>query len=165
MVWRCNNHHGRVLWRVTVWDRMDSSDQRYATRGIVLSHLQWSRGVNFRTLFAVGFRACIIGGASVIRRMVRMGDSSITLCSSSFTLCSTCGVLVNAGGWRISLIFDWSSLISRHPFLVALAIAVDSANSSVIAQKCCYRVMFGIWQCWGNSSVEPKIWYAWVSRI
>ncbi len=114
-------------------------------------NLRWIRGVFFRTLFAVGFHACIIRGASIILGTVRMGVSSITFCSSSLTLCSTCGVFAKAGGWRMSLIFDRRSLMSRLPLLVALAIAVDLANLLVSVQKCWCRVMFGIWQCWGES--------------
>ncbi len=47
-----------------------------------------NRGVCFSLLFAVGFRAFMIGGAFVMRGMVRMGVSSITLCSCILTLCS-----------------------------------------------------------------------------
>ena len=45
------------------------------------------RGVFFKALFAVGLRACMMGGALVIHGMVRIGVSSITLCCSSLTLC------------------------------------------------------------------------------
>jgi hypothetical protein len=51
-------------------------------------------------------------------------------------------------------------LMNLLPLSVALAIAVDLANLSVSARKCWCRVMFGIWQCCGKSSVEPKIQYA-----
>ncbi len=54
------------------------------------ANLWWSRSVISRTCFAVGFHAPIFGGASVICRTVRMGVSSITLCSSSLTLSSAC---------------------------------------------------------------------------
>jgi hypothetical protein len=36
--------------------------------------------MSFSTRFAVGFRDCIIGGAFMMRGMVRMGVLSITLC-------------------------------------------------------------------------------------
>ncbi len=91
-------------------------------------NLRWSHGVFFGTLYNVGFHACIIGGASMILGTVRMGVSSITLCSSSLTLYSAWGVFVKAGGWRISSIFDWSSLMSLLLLSVALVIAVDLAN-------------------------------------
>ncbi len=123
---------------------------------------RWIRGVIFRTLFAVGLRTCIIGGASVILGTLRMDVSSITHCTSTLTLCSACGECAEAGGWRISSIFDWRSLMSLWLLLVALAIAVDLANLSLSAQKCWCRVMLGIWQCCGKSFVETKIWYAWV---
>jgi len=50
-------------------------------------------GIVFIARFVVGFRDCIIGGASVIREMVSMGAASVTLCFSlrNFscpTLCS-----------------------------------------------------------------------------
>jgi hypothetical protein len=46
-------------------------------------------GVVFNAHFAVGFLDCIIAGALVMCGMVRMGVSSITLCSCSLiTLCS-----------------------------------------------------------------------------
>ena len=45
------------------------------------------RGVFFKALLAVGLCACMMGGALVIRGMVRIGVSSITLCCSSLTLC------------------------------------------------------------------------------
>ena len=53
-----------------------------------------TRGVCFSILFAVGFCELMIGGALVMRGMVRMGVWSITLCaairaSMSLTLCSS----------------------------------------------------------------------------
>jgi hypothetical protein len=39
--------------------------------------------VVFNTRFAVGFQVSMIGGASVMQGIVRMGVSSITLCSAS----------------------------------------------------------------------------------
>ncbi len=47
----------------------------------VLFHItrQCRQGVSFSVRFAVGFCDCIIGGAFVMRGMVRMGVSSITL--------------------------------------------------------------------------------------
>ena len=48
---------------------------------------RWRRGVVCKLLLAVGFLVRIIGGASVMRGTVSMGDSSITLCSSSRASC------------------------------------------------------------------------------
>ena len=45
---------------------------------LFLVTLLWSRAVFFTVLFAVGFRDCMMFGASVIRGIVSMGDSSIT---------------------------------------------------------------------------------------
>ncbi len=81
---------------------------------------QWTCGVIFKTLFAVGSHACIIGGASVILGTVRIGVSSITLCSSSLTLCSLCVASAIVGGCRISSTFDWRSLMSLLPLLLHL---------------------------------------------
>jgi len=48
----------------------------------VLFRVTWlcNRGVCFIVRFAVGLRASMIGGASVILGTVRMGDSLMTLC-------------------------------------------------------------------------------------
>ena len=51
--------------------------------------LAWILGVDFSARLEVGLRACIIGGALVMRGTVMMGDSSITLCSSALTLWSS----------------------------------------------------------------------------
>ncbi len=52
--------------------------------GVLLRVIRrWRRGVLFNARLVVGFRASIIEGASVIRWMVNMGASSITLCSSA----------------------------------------------------------------------------------
>jgi hypothetical protein len=51
--------------------------------------LAWILGVDFSASLEVGLRACIIGGALVMRGTVMMGDSSITLCSSALTLWSS----------------------------------------------------------------------------
>ncbi len=98
--------------------------------------LPWIRGAFLRVPFAVGLRDCIIGGASVIPGMVSMGVVSITICSSFLTLCSARGVAVDQGGVRTAFILDWRSLTSRLPLVVAPAMAVASANSSVSARKC-----------------------------
>ncbi len=93
-------------------------------------------GVLLRACFDVGLQACMIGGASVMRRMVGIGVSLITLCSSSGTLCSALSVAVELGGVRIALILDWSSLISLWPLGVTPAMAISSANLSMSARKC-----------------------------
>ena len=130
----------------------------------------WILGVDFSERFEVGLRACIIGGASVMRGTVTMGDSSITLCSSALTLCSSAltlccarGVATDAWGVRMCFIFTCNFLMSALPLAVVPALVVTSASSSVSARKCWCCVRFGTWQCWGNSSVDPDILYALVS--
>ena len=130
----------------------------------------WILGVDFSARLEVGFRACIIGGASVMRGTVMMGDSSITLCSSTRTLCSSsltlccaCGVATDAWGARMCLIFICNCLMSALPFAVVPALVVTSASSLVSARKCWCCVRFGTWQCCGKSSVEPDILYALIS--
>jgi hypothetical protein len=104
---------------------------------------QCIRGVFLSAHFDVGLRACMIGGAFVMRGMVSMGVSSITLCCSSLTLCSAICVALALGGVRIVLILDWSSLMSLYPLGVAPAMAVFSANLSVSARKCWCAVKLG----------------------
>ena len=115
-------------------------------------------GVFFKALFAVGLRACMMGGAFEIRGMVRIGVSSITLFSSSLTLCcslvtlcSDFGVAVNAGG---------NNFNRRLPLLVEAATAVVSRSSSLRARRCWCGDMFGIWQCCGKSSADHDMGYA-----
>ncbi len=93
---------------------------------ILVTHL-CIRGVFLSARFDMGLQACRIGCTSVMRRMVNMGVSSITLCCSSLTLCSAICVALALGNVRIVLILDWSSLMSLRPFVVALALAVFSA--------------------------------------
>ena len=96
-----------------------------------------TRGVFLIIRFAVGFRDCIIGGASVSFLPMSIGDF-ITLCLSSgvaviITLC--CGDVGDAcNSLTMSLC---RSLMMRCPWGVALAAAVASVNSSVSALKCC----------------------------
>jgi hypothetical protein len=132
--------------------------------------LAWILGVDFSARFDVGLRACIIGGASVMRGTVTMGDSSITLCSSALTLCSSAltlccarGVATDAWGVRMCFIFTCNFLISALPLAVVPALVVTSASSSVSSRRCCCGVRFGTWQCCGNSSDDPDILYALVS--
>jgi hypothetical protein len=100
--------------------------------------------------FAVGFRACMMGGASVIRLIVIIGASSITLCfrslSANLTLCSS---LLAAVGFNILVMLVWRFLMHARPFGVAAAIAVSVASSSVNARRCWMLVRFGSWQCCG----------------
>jgi hypothetical protein len=100
------------------------------------------RGVFLSAHFDMGLQACMIGGASVMRRMVSMGVSSITLCCSFLTLCSAICVALALGGVRIVLILDWISLMSLRPYWVAPALAVFAANLSVSARKCWCAVEF-----------------------
>lgn len=102
-----------------------------------------SLGVFFSALFAVGFRASIVEGAFVILGIVKMGVSSITLCSSSravsFTLClSTAGVGVKMLSIRLR-----RRLSKRRPLVVAPAGCAHSVSSSVSAQKCWWASMSG----------------------
>ncbi len=55
----------------------------------VLLRVTWlcSRGVVRNVRLAVGLRVSMMGGASAIRGIVIMGESSITLCSASRALC------------------------------------------------------------------------------
>ena len=105
--------------------------------------LAWILGVDFSAQLEVGFLACIIGGALVMRVTVMMGVSSITLCSSALTLCSSpltlcCarGVATDAWGVRMCLIFICNFLISALPFAIVTALVVTSSSSSVSALKC-----------------------------
>jgi hypothetical protein len=98
------------------------------------------RGFSFSLRFAVGFRDCIIGGASVMRGMVSIGVLSntlcwfslATLCSSSLTLCSSWTKL----GFNACSIFLCSDFMSLLPAVVAFASSTASVNSSVSARKC-----------------------------
>ncbi len=128
------------------------------------------RGVLFKALFTVGLRACMMGGAFVIREMGRIGVSSITLCSSSLTLCcssvtlcTVLGMAIDAGGLRMACRLDWNNFNRRLPLLVEAATAVVSHSSSVRARRCWCGDMFGIWQCWGKSSADPDMQYARIS--
>ena len=86
--------------------------------GVFARVWQWCmRGVFLKALFAVGLRACMMGGAFVIQVMVRIGVLSITLCSSSLalccssvTLCSVRGVAVERGGLRMICRLDCNNL-------------------------------------------------------
>ena len=115
--------------------------------------------------FAVGFRAFMMGGASVIRLIVMIGTLSITLCcrlcSFSLTLCSS---LLDSLGFNILMILVWRVLMHARPCGVAAAILVSLASSSVNARRCCMLVRFGSWQCCGYTSVDPEILYARVSE-
>ncbi len=138
--------------------------------GVLFCVTRWCKcGVSLRVHFAVGFCACRIGGAFVMcgtSGTVMIGVLSITLCcciciSLSLTLCSSNAPV----GFKILLMFSWRSLMSRQPFCMVLAIAVESVNSSVSARKCWCSIRFSSWQCCGNSLVEPEIWYARVSGM
>ena len=124
------------------------------------------RGVFLRWRFAVGFRDCIMGGASVILGIVMIGESSITLCcrscSASLTLCSSSFAVA---GSNILTILVCRFLMHARPCGVVAAIFVSSASSSVKARRCCMLVRFGSWQCCGYTSVDPEILYARVSGM
>ena len=119
-----------------------------------------------RLRLAVGFRDFMIGGAFVIRSIVVIGVSSITLCccsrSAILTLCSSSFV---ADGFSILVMFVWRFLMHVRPCGVCAAIWVSSVSSSVNARRCWIFVKFGSWQCCGYTSVDPEILYARVSGI
>lgn len=129
--------------------------------------LRCVNGVVLMWRFAVGFLDSMMAGASVMRGIVRIGVSSITLCSSAYTLCSSdiVGIAggIMGGGVRTSLMCDWSRVSRRRPFVVLPALLPSAANSSVSARKCWCGVNTGNWQCCGKSSVEPEMRYALVS--
>ena len=102
------------------------------------------RGVFLRWRFAVGFCDVMMGGASVIRRIVVIGVLSITLCCFScsiiLTLCSSSFV---AAGSNILTMLACRFLMHARPCGVVAAILVSSASSSVNARRCCIFVRFG----------------------
>ena len=103
------------------------------------------RGVLANVRFAVGFRDCIIGGASDIHVMGIMGYVSITLCSSSLWASASVtrrGVAGDGGCNNVSI--RWERRVSnRRPFGVWLARSVSADNSSVNARKCWCGVSVG----------------------
>jgi hypothetical protein len=150
---------------------MDTRNHWHTTRCICPRLAPMYGGNILQGLFAVGLRACMMGGAFVIRGMVRIGVSFITLCSSSLTLfcfsvtlCSVLGVAVDGGGLRMVCRVDCNNFVRRLPLLVEAATAVVSCSSSVRACRCWCGDMFGIWQCWGKSSADPDMQYARVSE-
>ena len=114
----------------------------------------------------MGFRECIIGGASVILGIVVIGASSITLCCHS---CSTslilCSLAFATDGFSILVMLDWRFLMHACPCGVVAAIFVSLEISSVNACRCCIFVRFGSWQCCRYTSVDPEILYARVSGM
>ncbi len=113
------------------------------------------RGVVFKALFAVGLRACMMGGALVILGMVRIGVSlitlccfSLTLCCSLVTLCSARGVAVDAGGLRMVVRLDFNNFNNRRPLVVEAATAVVSRSSSVRA----HTISVGVGTCLESGS-------------
>jgi predicted tellurium resistance membrane protein TerC len=90
----------------------------------------------------------MMGGASVIRLIVMIGASSITLCYRSFSVILTlCSSLLAAVGFNILVMLVWRFLMHARPCGVVAAIAVSVANSSVNARRCWMLVRFGSWQC------------------
>ena len=135
--------------------------------------LPWTRGVFFSIRLAVGFRAFIMPGASVMRGMLIMGVSSITLCSCcwrsiSTTLCSSDLTLCSSGvggGARRMVIRSRNKFRMRRPFGVRLCRSTSSDISSTSARKCWCGDMSGNWQCCGNNSVDPDTRYPRVSGM
>ncbi len=70
-------------WCVHRWYRMYHHGERDNARCVVACGVSVQSLGCFNTRFAVGFQVSMIGGASVMRGIVRMGASSITLCSAS----------------------------------------------------------------------------------
>ncbi len=102
------------------------------------------RGVFLRWRFDVGFRDFMMGGAFVIRSIVVIGVSSITLCcrslSSVLTLCS---LSIVACGFNMLVIFACRVFMHARPRGVVAAILVSSVSSSVNARRCWRFVKFG----------------------
>jgi hypothetical protein len=121
----------------------------------------WSLAVFFNALFEVGFHDSMMFGKSVIRGIVNMGVSLITICSSlhmacvraSRTLCSS-----TLGGGAKSFLIPYSSCWSncRH-FSVSGTPMVVSFSSFVSSCRCWCGIISGSWQCWGNNSADPDI--------
>ena len=92
----------------------------------------------------MGFRDFMIGGAFVIRSIVVMGVSSITLCcrshSSVLTLCS---LSIVTCGFNMLVILVCRFLMYVRPRGVVAAILVSSVSSSVNARRCWRFVKFG----------------------
>ena len=63
----------------------------------------------------------------------------------------------------MALIAFPNNLMSVRPLCVLAVMPVVVFNSSVSAFKCALLLRLGTWQCWGNSSADPKILYARVS--
>ena len=155
---------------VNVWYEMDMCNPWHTARCICprLSPMYvWNilQGP-FRSWIA----CCMMGGAFMIRGMVRIGVSMITLCSSSLTFCcslvtfcSVLGVAVDGGGLRMVCRLDCNNFNRHLPLLVEAATAIVSRSSSVRARRCWCGDMFGIWQCWGKSSADPDMQYARIS--
>ena len=125
---------------------------------LFLVTLLWTLFVSFNFRLAVGLLDVTMGGKSVIRGIVMIGASSITLCSSicqancsSFaTLCSSMGgVGCNKSSFFCAIIFN-----NRFLFGVLLATLVASTDSSVSALRCLWGFISGSWCC-GNNSVDP----------
>ncbi len=121
----------------------------------------WSLAVFFYALFTVGFRDCMMFGASVIRGIVNMGVSLITLCSSSCMAyvrasCTLCSSTLGGGAknFMIPCSSCWSNC--RHFGVSGTPMAV-SFNSFVSYCRCWCGVISGSWQCWGNNSADPDI--------
>ncbi len=130
--------------------------------GVLFLVTRWcSRFVTRNTHLAVGLFKVSIGGNLVMRGIVIIGASSITLCSALHwavlsllvTLCS----LQGGAGCNKSLIFWVRYQSSLFPYGVVLACGISSTNSSVSARRCWCSVMSGSWQCCGNSSVDPDV--------
>ncbi len=112
---------------------------------LVTSQCVW--GVVLSAYLAVGFRDSMMLGALVIRLIVRMGESSITLCFASCckmillfaTLCSS-----NVGGGTSIVVILSQKSSKRHlPLGVCVALVTPLVNSLVMARKCWCGVMSG----------------------
>ncbi len=130
--------------------------------GVLFRVTRWCRRfVTFKKRLAVGLFDVPTGDKVVVRGIVMIGTSAITLCSSSrfadmLPLVILCSLQVGAGCNKL-LIFWTGYLSNLFPFGVLLALAVFSANLSVGARRCWCGVMSGSWQCCGNSSNNPDV--------
>ena len=119
------------------------------------------RAVVIKLRFAIGSLVCIISGASNICCIITIGASSLgglpitmvvaTLCSPAFV------------GVRMALMAVARLLIRWRPLGVPAAVTIAVCNSLVSALRCALGLRFGTWQCCGNSSADPEMWYTRIS--
>ena len=103
----------------------------------------------------------MIAGASEILVIGALTTFLRCVSTSQMFLPTLC--LLTAGGLRMALIAFPNTLMSVRHLCVLAAMPLVFSNSLVSAFKCALVLRLGTWQCWGNSSADPKILYARVS--